>query len=129
MFEMVKALAKGATMHVVLSSADAAGFETLLTDRFDEIATIVSQIDARDAQISKVEDREYILPRIAALGAALARHQAGERAEVASAGIAPACDPEDSGDASPRPGTRRGRLGSGRHTSLASTTRCVPGSR
>ncbi len=64
-----------------------------------------------------------------ALGAALARHQAGERAEVASAGIAPACDPEDSGDASPRPGTRRGRLGSGRHTSLASTTRCVPGSR
>ncbi|KOO33557.1 tpr repeat-containing protein [Chrysochromulina tobinii] len=40
MFELVKALAKGATLHVVLAPADVDGFEELLTDDFDEIAGI-----------------------------------------------------------------------------------------
>ena len=66
-FEMVKTLAKGCRLHVVLSPADSDGFEVLLTRRFDEIAGIVAGIDVRDAQISKVEDRDYILREVAEL--------------------------------------------------------------
>ena len=66
-FEMVKTLAKGCNLHVVLSPADVDGFEELLTWRFDEIAKIVAEIEVRDAQISKVEDREYILGEVAKL--------------------------------------------------------------
>jgi tetratricopeptide (TPR) repeat protein len=67
MFELVKALAKGATLHVVLAPADVDGFEELLTRRFDEIAGIVAGIDAADAQITKIEDRDYILAEVAQL--------------------------------------------------------------
>jgi len=67
MFEVVKALAKGATLHVVLAPADVDGFEELLTRRFDEIAGIVAGIDAADAQITKIEDRDYILAEVALL--------------------------------------------------------------
>ena len=67
MFELVKALAKGATLHVVLAPADVDGFEELLTRRFDEIAGIVAGIDAADAQITMVEDRDYILAEVAQL--------------------------------------------------------------
>jgi tetratricopeptide (TPR) repeat protein len=67
LFELVKALAKGATLHVVLAPADVDGFEALLTDRFDEIAGIVAGIDAADAQITKIEDRDYILAEVAQL--------------------------------------------------------------
>ena len=38
---------------------------------FDELAKIVANLDARDAQISKVEDREYILGQVAALDGGL----------------------------------------------------------
>ena len=71
MFEMVKALAKRATLHVVLAPADVAGFGELLVSEFDELAMIVANLDARDAQISKVEDREYILGQVAALDGGL----------------------------------------------------------
>ena len=67
LFELVKALAKGATLHVVLAPADVDGFEALLTDDFDEIAGIVAGIDAADAQITKTEDRDYILAEVAKL--------------------------------------------------------------
>jgi len=67
LFELVKALAKGATLHVVLAPADVDGFEALLTTRFDEIESIVAGIDAADAQISKIEDRDYILAEVAKL--------------------------------------------------------------
>jgi len=67
LFELVKALAKGATLHVVLAPADVDGFEELLTRRFGEIAGIVAGIDAADAQITMVEDRDYILAEVAQL--------------------------------------------------------------
>ena len=51
----------------VLAPADVDGFESPLTDRFDEIAGIVGGMDAREAQISKEEDREYILGQVAKL--------------------------------------------------------------
>ena len=67
LFELVKALAKGATLHVVLAPADVDGFEALLLTRLDEIAGIVAGIDAADAQITMVEDRDYILAEVAQL--------------------------------------------------------------
>ena len=70
-FELAKTIAKGCTLHVVLSRADVANFERLLTHSFEEIAGIVAAIDANDAQISKVEDRDYILGEVAKLGGGL----------------------------------------------------------
>ena len=64
LFELVKALAKGATLHVVLAPADVDGFEALLTTRFDEIAGIMACLNAADAQITKIEDRDYILGEV-----------------------------------------------------------------
>ena len=68
---MVQCLAKGCPLHVVLSPADVDGFETLLTERFEDIAKIVAGLDARDAQISKKDDRDYILAQVARVGTAL----------------------------------------------------------
>ena len=70
-FEMAKTLAKNCKLHIVLSRADVDGFEELLTEQFDDIAKIVANIDARDAQISKVDDREYIMGEVAKLGGGL----------------------------------------------------------
>ena len=67
LFELASALVHGCKLHVALSRADRDQFRRLLTDEFDAIAGIVAGIDARDAQISKVEDRGHILPRIEAL--------------------------------------------------------------
>ena len=67
LLELVKALAKGAKLHVVLAPADVDDFEELLTGDFDEIAGIVAGIDATDAQITKIEDRDYILAEVAKL--------------------------------------------------------------
>ena len=77
MLEIVKALGKGAGLHVVLAPADADGFERLLVDRFDAIVGIIARIDARDAQISKVDDREYILGEVAKLEGGLGAVTAG----------------------------------------------------
>ena len=67
LFELVKALAKGATLHVVLAPADVDGFEALLTFDLGEMAGIVACLDAADAQITKIEDRDYILAEVAKL--------------------------------------------------------------
>jgi len=71
LFEVVKALAKGCTLHVVLSAEDVEGFETLLTEHFEQIASIVASVDARDAQITKTDDRAYILNQVAKLDGGL----------------------------------------------------------
>lgn len=60
-FEVARAIANKCKVLVVLSAADEEAFEGLLLQRFDEIADIIAALDARDAQITKVEDREYIL--------------------------------------------------------------------
>ena len=71
MFEMVKALAKPARLHVVLSPADVSNFEELLTKHFDDIAGIIADLDARKAQVSKPEDRDYILGQVRMLDGGL----------------------------------------------------------
>ena len=71
MFEIVQCLAKKCPLYVVLSPADVAGFEALLTERFADIAGIVAGLDAREAQISKVEDRDYILAQVATVDGGL----------------------------------------------------------
>ena len=63
-FELVKALAKGCKLHVVLSPADVAGFEKLLTEDFDQIAGIIAALDAKDAQISKVTPLRWNASRL-----------------------------------------------------------------
>ena len=70
LFELASALLNSCRLHVALSRADRAQFRRLLTHEFDAIAGIMAGIDARDAQISKVEDRAYILPRVEALAPA-----------------------------------------------------------
>ena len=70
-FEMAKTLAKNCKLHIVLSRADVDGFEELLTHHFFDIAKIVANIDARDAQISKEEDRGYIMGEVEKLGGGL----------------------------------------------------------
>ena len=67
LFELTTCLELGKTLHVALSAADHAEFERLLREDFAAIAGIVAGVDARDAQISKVDDREYILARVGRL--------------------------------------------------------------
>jgi tetratricopeptide (TPR) repeat protein len=67
MFELASALARGCSLHVVLSPSDVDGFEALLTQRFGEIASLIAGLDAKDAQVSKTDDREYILGQVAKL--------------------------------------------------------------
>ena len=69
LFEMVEALARGCKLYVVLNQKDTEGFERLLTEEYEEVAMILASVDARDAQISKVEDRDYILGEIEKLEA------------------------------------------------------------
>uniref|UniRef100_A0A0G4F4S4 Uncharacterized protein n=1 Tax=Chromera velia CCMP2878 TaxID=1169474 RepID=A0A0G4F4S4_9ALVE len=67
MFEIVTALGKGCELHVVLSPSDTKGFTDLLLNNFDKIAGMVAGLNAEEAQISKVEDREYILGKVEGL--------------------------------------------------------------
>ena len=67
LFELSTALGKGCKLHVALSREDRKTFGDILAAGFEQIANIVAAIDARDAQISKVEDRGYILGRIESL--------------------------------------------------------------
>ncbi|KAL1515349.1 hypothetical protein AB1Y20_001979 [Prymnesium parvum] len=84
-FEMARAIGKRCTLHVVLSPADVDGFEGLLVDRFDEIAGIIAALDARDAQITKAEDREYILMQACSVPwLQVERHEGGVGAITAS---------------------------------------------
>ena len=90
LFELTTALDLGKVLHVALSPADHAGFVALLERAFDAIAGIVAGVDARDAQISKVDDRPYILERVgrleAGLGTVTARVAEALRGWVAAAG-------------------------------------------
>ena len=67
LFELTTSLGEGHELHVALSPADRAGLRSLLEESFADIAHIFARLDARDAQLTKVEDREYILPRVLAL--------------------------------------------------------------
>ena len=92
MFELVEALSRGCKLHVVLSRADEEGFQTLLEERFSDIAGIVAALDAKDAQISKVDDRDFIMGRVrrleGGLGAVTATVCAAMRDWLAGAGRA-----------------------------------------
>ena len=70
-YELVKTLAKKCKLYVVLSPDDVDGFQDLLLYRFEEIAKILASIDARDAQISKIDDRAYILGEVEKLDGGL----------------------------------------------------------
>ena len=67
LFEVTTALGAGHRLHVALSPDDRASLRSLLEDHFDDIAHIFARLDAADAQITKLEDRDYILPRVLAL--------------------------------------------------------------
>ena len=69
LFELSFALGKECNLFFALSRADRNAFSNMLTADFGKIAGIVASIDARDAQITKVEDRPYILSRIESLAA------------------------------------------------------------
>ena len=67
LFELSTALSAGCKLYVALSRVDRARFQEMLTKEFDQIAGIVAAVDARDTQITKVDDRGYILGRIEGL--------------------------------------------------------------
>ncbi|KAL1503881.1 hypothetical protein AB1Y20_012344 [Prymnesium parvum] len=64
-FELATALARRCALHVVLSPADVDGLEALLLERFEELAGLLAGVNARDAQVSQADDREYILQQVA----------------------------------------------------------------
>ena len=66
--ELAKTQVKGCKLHVVLSREDMASFQSLLTERFDSLAGVVAGLDACDALVSKVEDRDYLMGEIKLLG-------------------------------------------------------------
>ena len=70
LFELSMALKKGCRLHIALNRADRRQFAKRVAKDASTVREIIAALDARDAQISKVEDREYILPRIRALAAA-----------------------------------------------------------
>ena len=55
-------------MHVVLSAAERDTFKRLLMTNADNVLQSVLSVDARRAQVSKAEDRDYILSRVAEVG-------------------------------------------------------------
>jgi hypothetical protein len=70
LFELSKALASGCALHVLLSPDDKAGLAAKYSEEggFKGIGKIFGQIDVEDAQVSKVDDREYILGEIEKAG-------------------------------------------------------------
>ena len=69
-FELAKSLSKGCKLHVLLSEKSVAQFEDKM--RNDErghnwIDQILGRIDVKQAQITKAEDREYILGEVGKL--------------------------------------------------------------
>ena len=91
LFELAKGLEVGLRLRVVLSSADRGGFETMLVDNFGEIASVLSEVDARTAQVTNAADRQYILPQIEelpeGLGSVTKTAQVSLRAWLVHAGI------------------------------------------
>ena len=69
-FELAKSLSKGCTLHVLLSETSVARFEKKMrTDAlgFRWIADILGRVDVDQAQITKVDDRAYILGEVGQL--------------------------------------------------------------
>ena len=63
LFELTTSLGAGHKLHVALSPSDRANLRPLLEGSFDSIAHIFARLDARDAQITKVEGARLPLPR------------------------------------------------------------------
>ena len=61
---MTESLLAGNRLQVSLSNSDRRDLHETLTHRFSDIITIFSDLDANDAQVTKVDDREYILSRV-----------------------------------------------------------------
>jgi len=68
LFELSTALAEGKQLCVELSPADRVELRQILETDARKLDAALADIDARDAQVSKVEDREHILPRVLAAG-------------------------------------------------------------
>ena len=64
LFELATALAAGKRLLVELAPADRARLRDILETDPESLDQTLADIDAAEAQISKVEDREYILPRV-----------------------------------------------------------------
>ena len=64
LFELATALAAGKRLLVELAPADRARLRDILETDAESLDQTLADIDAAEAQISKVEDREYILPRV-----------------------------------------------------------------
>ena len=69
-FELAKSLSKGCKLHVLLSEKSVAQFEDKMHNDaygFLWIGQILGRVDVKQAQISKTEDREYILGEVGTL--------------------------------------------------------------
>ena len=65
-FELAKALQRKCKLYVVLRSADVAVFGKLMGERggYRALARLIARIDVKDAQITKVDDRAYIMSQV-----------------------------------------------------------------
>merc|ERR1712137_2630 len=72
-FEMAKAQAKKCKLHVLLADSDRNEFKRLMRDPvgFEKISQLTGRIDVKQAQISKADDRSYILGEVAKLDGGL----------------------------------------------------------
>ena len=69
-FELAKSLSKGCKLHVLLSEKSVAQFEDKMRNDglgFEWIGQILGRVDVKQAQITKAEDREYILGEVGSL--------------------------------------------------------------
>ena len=69
-FELAKSLSKGCTLHVLLGETSVAQFEDKMRNDpggFEWIGRILGRVDVKQAQITKVEDRAYILGEVGQL--------------------------------------------------------------
>ena len=62
-FELAKAISKGCKVHILLPDADMVDFLACLEDEqgYPAISNVLGKMDVQDAQISKTDDRDYIL--------------------------------------------------------------------
>jgi tetratricopeptide (TPR) repeat protein len=73
-FELAKSLSKKCTLHVLLSETSVAQFEDKMLDDdsgFEWIGRILGNVDVKQAQITKTDDRAYILGEVGKLPGAL----------------------------------------------------------
>ena len=68
LFEVCTALSQNKKLLVELAPQDRMKLRSILENDADALDQTLADIDASQAQISKVEDRDYILPRVRAVG-------------------------------------------------------------